>query len=477
MAMMATGDPANRADAATRAGQYQNPVDERIEVDLDTPIELVAQNAAGDIAVRATDRPDVRIRSERSGRADRAGRLEVNVDDNRITIRAGAHPTFDFNLGDLARDLTRDITQGIFGRGDAGRRVEDEVEPESEPGPRSRGGGRFDVLVEIPLVAVETRARLRSASGDLTVEGLVGDIDAVAASGGVSLRRLSGTISAQTASGDIDIAEIQGEVRARSASGDVQVNRADLDRCTVQTASGDIRLTRTRLSAAGPVQIDTVSGDADLDLGVSPATGELGAVLEFKTVSGGARVAPPLAKIGKRTWQVGKGDEGCLRLVVRSVSGDLAVKLALDVAESPVPAGPARRPRSSADDYGFRADREAPARAVVPPVPPVPPVPAVPPVPPVPPVDDHAIDDTGDDSTTMSGEDRFENRPDNPESQPSLPPVRAEGHPDPVHERERLAILTALEQGEIDIDEALRRLDPLGGEASELPPTDHPNER
>jgi hypothetical protein len=55
--------------------------------------------------------------------------------------------------------------------------------------------------------------------------------------------------------------------------------------------------------------------------------------------------------------------------------------------------------------------------------------------------------------------------------QSPLPPVAS------AQERERLAILTALEQGEIDIDEAMRRLEPLGGDALELPPSDLPDDR
>ena len=484
IATMATSDSAENTRHEQGGRRSFDPFDERVPVDLATPIELTVQNGSGQVTVRATDRPDVRIRSVRSGRTDRHGRLDIDVDDNRITIHAGNAPGLDLGLGDLARDLTRDITNlselardltGMFGRAEPGSRPE-EIEADQERATQARSrGGRFDILVEIPLAAVQTVARLRTASGELRVEGLVGDIDAVTASGELSLRRLSGVIAAKSASGDIDIAEVQGEVRARSASGDVQVIQADLDRCTVQTASGDVRLARTRLSAAGPVQIDTVSGDADLDLGVSPAAGELGAVLEFKTVSGDAQVAPPLAKIGKRTWQVGPGREGCLRLMIRTVSGDLAVKLALDVAESPVPPGSARRPRPSDEDRGHRADRATYASAVVPPVPPVPPVPSVPPVPPVAPP--AFFEEARDGDRSMVAEDRWEDSPDDPTAQSPLPPVQAVDTPDPVHERERLAILTALERGEIDIDEAMRRLDPLGGEAIVLPSTDPPNDR
>lgn len=354
-------------------------LDQRIAIDPDKPLEILVSNNHGEIAVRATDAAEVRIRTEGSRRAARHGGLDVHAevavevedDANRIVVGTDSH--WSLGLGELAR--------GLFGRGKRGDAPEfdDDVPPAPARGPKGRRGGRVDIAIEIPRRVVETRATLRTASGDISAEGISGALSATAASGDIALRRLAGSISAHTASGDIMIHDAVGALRLRSASGDVHVREADLHRYQIQTASGDVQLGQARLVAAGPFAVESVSGDVTLDHGVSPAAGERGAILEFKSVSGDARVAPPLASTGHRTWQAGPGGEGCLKIAVRTVSGDLVARLEFDAGTSRAP-DLALPPNWSADEGGARPvawDEEG----VVPPMPPAPPMPPMPPFP------------------------------------------------------------------------------------------------
>ena len=556
---MTTSDPRH---GAARHGHHHEPLDDRIRIDPAKPVELLIQNVLGDVVIRATDRDDVRLRSDGSGWAGRHARLQIEVEGNRIQVQTGANWSLD--LGEWAR--------GIFARGKAEVSIDagddfDAWPQEQRPGRRgaAQGAGtRFDLLIEIPRSVVATRAKVRAAAGDVSIEGIGGDLDVAAASGEIALRRVAGDLSAQSASGDVQIAGATGALRARSASGEVHVSAADLQRVTIQTVSGDIDVRSSRLVAAEPVKIDTVSGDVHLAFGLAPVAGERGALLEFKTVSGDAHVAPPFASVGKRTWQVGPGGEGCLRIGVRSVSGDLQARLALDVAE---PAAPPDLPRPTStawttpEERGGHAHREEGPTIVVPPVPgmpPIPPVPPVQPMPPVPPVmpaadldrvwadadraraeglravedaereaeraerereraeleaereveraereaelaeraaelaereaeraaraEERAAREAERAARATTAEDR--DRAPRTEDPPPAPIAPAETLPtaqatstDPGRGAARLAVLTALERGEIDVDEALRRLEPLGGDLADLALADTADER
>jgi hypothetical protein len=176
--------------------------------------------------------------------------------------------------------------------------------------------------------------------------------------------------------------------------------------------------------------------------------------------------------------------------VAHSVSGDLAVKLALDVAESPLPARPARPPRPPRPprDEGERGPVWfAGAGDAVPPVPPA--------------GDfgdfdrasadiDRAMADAEwaieDGRRAMEDAEReaewLDREADQPQAEdaptrPDMPRYDGLEAAGPADDAERLAILTALERGEIDIDEAMRRLEPLGGDTTDLQPPERPEDR
>ena len=136
-------------------------------------------------------------------------------------------------------------------------------------------------------------------------------------------------------------------------------------------------------------------------------------------------MTPPFRKTDRRLWQAGPADRGP-RIDVTTVSGDLAVGFAAaDRAFVP-----ASTPTSPLDD--------------VPPAPPVPPAPAIAP--------DRPSLPTEPAPPTVSsprGEIDLAEIDARPEA------AQATGPGDAV----RLAVLEAVERGEIDVEEALRRLE------------------
>jgi hypothetical protein len=196
----------------------------------------------------------------------------------------------------------------------------------------------------------------------------------------------------------------------------------------IHTASGDV-LFDAMLTGDGPFRVQTVSGDVRLALRHSTAGGdEPDATLAFHTVSGDAHVTQPFRKTSRRHWQAGSGDRGP-RIDVTTVSGDLVAGLAAvksDFVPSSTPASPAS---------------DVPA---APPAPPAPPAPAIVPAPPSSPTPPAPF--------TMGGS--------RGEDDAAANDARPEADQSPAEEDAvRLAVLEAVERGEIDVEEALRRLE------------------
>jgi hypothetical protein len=244
-------------------------------------------------------------------------------------------------------------------------------------------------------------------------------------SGDVRVVRTGGNLALQTASGDLNIDGASGRLTAQTASGDVHVTSARIEHFHIRTASGDVLLDAI-LTGAGPFRAQTVSGDVRLTLRRPTADGEdPAATLVFHTVSGDAHVNAPFRKTDRRRWQAGAGESGP-HIDVTTVSGDLAAGL----AAAPSAFGPASTPTSATDDV-------APA----PPAPPAPPTPPQPSSPPEPvPLTVSWSDSEGDLAAT-------EARPEAAQSTTAQ------------EETVRLAVLEAVERGEIDVEEALRRLE------------------
>ena len=216
----------------------------------------------------------------------------------------------------------------------------------------------------------------------------------------------------RTASGDIELHDVGGRLAIEAVSGDVDVLAAAPTEVSARTVSGDLALRAgsiTRLRAVttsgdlhiagsfdgdGPYAIETVSGDATL----APANGMR---VEVSSITGDVRAdvdSRAEGPRGRRTIVVGAGGPD---VTFRSTSGDLHIVRAAVLAASPV----------------------AP-----------PPLPA--PLPEIAP--DHPVDE----SRVPSDDD--------------APPADAGTDAEPGDAS--LDILRALERGEIDVDEATRRL-------------------
>jgi hypothetical protein len=399
--------------------------EDRIPVDLNQPIVLEVHNSNGDVTVRATERTDVLVSHIAPGFAggldDEEFDLMIDARQNRVEIRVNSRAgtgwagiTGDVDLDAVVGQITRAFRRG--GSWSSAR-----------PGKARVAVGRHawaDITIEVPQ-AITGRVGIHTASGDVRIEGVTSEIALNTVSGDVRVMRTSGDLVLQTASGNLAIESAIGRLTAQTASGDVNLTAVQTEGFDIHTASGDINLDAI-LTGDGPFRTQSASGDVRLTLRRPTAGGEEpAATLAFHTVSGDTHVTQPFRKTARRHWQAGSSDRGP-HIDVTTVSGDLVAGLAA-APSAFVPSSPATSPVVE-----------------VPPAPPAPPSPEIVPVRPLAPTEPAPFivggpRSEGDVAATNVG----------PEAAQST-------------EREdavRLAVLEAVERGEIDIDEALRRLE------------------
>lgn len=194
--------------------------------------------------------------------------------------------------------------------------------------------------------------RLRSTSGDCTVDAAGGTLDVETVSGDARVRgvgraqvrttsgdilaTIAGPVDARAVSGDIDVQGVSDSLVLASTSGDISVEHAPRS-VSASTSSGSIEIQ----SAGGSVAARSTSGDVTVSLGgtlsgasVSSTSGsvELGllpgldASLELTTNSGDIECDVPVVLLGHgRQSMNAKYGRGGAPVKAHTVSGDLHV--------------------------------------------------------------------------------------------------------------------------------------------------------
>ena len=224
------------------------------------------------------------------------------------------------------------------------------------------GGGSAELAVELPR---GSRVALDGASTDVSVTGIQGPGRFRTASGDLILQDVGGNLDIESVSGDVRVDAVAAiEVVGRSISGDAVFRMPRLTRFEFNTTSGDIRID-AELTGHGPWSIKSISGDVvvvarnAIQVEAQSVTGDLISDLQHKTVSGP----------GRRLMTVGGTPKPGVTLQFKSVSGDLRVVEPRDAAQ------PAR---AQAPDAPAAPSLPMPAFAAEPASPPSPPAPPAP---------------------------------------------------------------------------------------------------
>jgi hypothetical protein len=171
-----------------------------------------------------------------------------------------------------------------------GNREADVHEIEQHPPIRQEGNSIHIDYVNMRNISVDyeisvpadTVVRTHSGSGDQTVEGTHGNVDAQTGSGDVKLANLTGEIRLQTGSGNIRARQISGSVKGGTGSGDIEVEETSSGDIDLHTGSGNI----TARGVQGGFHGETGSGDVT-------AEGTQSGTWDIRTGSGNVHVRLP----------------------------------------------------------------------------------------------------------------------------------------------------------------------------------------
>jgi DUF4097 and DUF4098 domain-containing protein YvlB len=253
------------------------------------PIEADIHNDAGSVQVTAADTTEITYRISPAGGRDSeeaAAKTTVEFDRNRLVIQT---PRWRFGRS-YELDITVTLPTGSsveVGTASAEascRGTYDKLTVDTASGSVDAEQVTGDAWLKTASgsVRVDTvggRADLRSASGDVAA-GAIGYGKAETASGDISLGRVDGEVSVGTASGSISIASLSGPASLNGVSGNIRVGLAAgvAARLNMSSLTGDVRselLVDDQRPAQGePVDISarTVSGNITIHSAAAAAS-------------------------------------------------------------------------------------------------------------------------------------------------------------------------------------------------------------
>lgn len=189
------------------------------------PTTLALANVSGRIAVSAAPGSEIRLEVVKRAHAATEADAKPRLDATRVEIEERS--------GRI--DVRTDFTRG-------------------------QRGASVDYTVVAPP---DTALEIRSVSGDVSVEGIKGEVRAETVSGDVKATGLAREASLKSVSGDISVASstVDGDLGANSVSGDVVIQGFKARRLDAATVSGNVRISS---GACDQAQVHSVSGNVGL---------------------------------------------------------------------------------------------------------------------------------------------------------------------------------------------------------------------
>ncbi|UCC26528.1 MAG: DUF4097 family beta strand repeat protein [Gemmatimonadales bacterium] len=257
---------------------------------------VAVYNLAGQVEVVAGGGGEVTVQVLAGG--DDAERLSVEVSEIRgMTTLRVLYPDDQVVYRPEGRGRFRTTLRvredGTFGGGMGGDRVE-----------IRSGGSGLEAHADLRIVVPAGRSLdLHNAVGEVTAQGLDGDLRVDVSSGPIRVTDITGNVELDTGSGSVEARGIQGELEVDTGSGSVTIEDVDGPWVMVDTGSGGVQGTAIR---ADRLEVDTGSGRVELMALAAPDvtvdTGSGGVELEFTasvenlevdTGSGGVTVRLP----------------------------------------------------------------------------------------------------------------------------------------------------------------------------------------
>jgi DUF4097 and DUF4098 domain-containing protein YvlB len=124
------------------------------------------------------------------------------------------------------------------------------------------------------VVPIETQLHVETSTGNQTVEGVRGPVDATTGSGNLHVWHIGLDTHVDTGSGEIDLRDVHGRVHARAGTGTVRVNGivGELSQAERQSRAqllsgraGQPLVVQITLTSGADTEIITGSGDVDVE--------------------------------------------------------------------------------------------------------------------------------------------------------------------------------------------------------------------
>lgn len=229
---------------------------------------------SGDVIVNAWDRSEARVRAY----AER-GRVRSNISSSRISLDV---ESIRGRMGDSKFEVSVPVGVRVIARSTSG-----DVSVKGTKGPVEAHSTSGDVVVTDAI----DRIVIESVSGDVRASQLNGDVRSESVSGTVEIRDATGDVRAETTSGDVSLLGVSSRnVFATTVSGEVEYD-GTIDangRYEFHAHSGDIRLEIPE-SASAHFSVETFSGslDSEFPITLQPGQRSTGRPRRFEFTLGG----------------------------------------------------------------------------------------------------------------------------------------------------------------------------------------------
>ncbi len=291
-------------------------------------VSLLALGAALPDATAAQSRDDDR---EYQSRVDttfafsRSGIVELTLGAGEIVVRGSA--------GDQARVVARSERGRVRADLSSASII---VEVESDRG--RTGDTHYELTVptgvrlrlrtssgDVTVQAVRGPADVRTINGDVTLEDASGDVRLESVSGDVRASRVAGNVVAQSVNGGIELGGVTGRVRAESTSGDITLDGIVSREVIASTVNGEM-LYAGSIEANGHYEFHSHAGDIRLEVpedvgarfGVETFSGSLDTVFPITLQPGDRGTRRP------RRFEFTLGS-GAARVTAETFSGDIVI--------------------------------------------------------------------------------------------------------------------------------------------------------